>query len=129
MRAVPGTVLERLNRIARRLLPLRTLFLGLAIFAFLMLIVSLFAEQGEQQGLFAMPALTLFLWALSVFVFILNFAVIPQRQAGERGLVRRGLQRLQRGWYWLVGLFFLSTTLVLLYVTTRLVIIWLRDFF
>jgi len=129
VRAVPGTVLERLNRIARRLLPLRTLFLGLAIFAFLMLIVSLFAEQGEQQGLFAMPALTLFLWALSVFVFILNFAVIPQRQAGERGLVRRGLQRLQRGWYWLVGLFFLSTTLVLLYVTTRLVIIWLRDFF
>jgi len=94
-----------------------------------MLIVSLFAEQGEQQGLFAMPALTLFLWALSVFVFILNFAVIPQRQAGESGLVRRGLQRLQRGWYWLVGLFFLSTTLVLLYVTTRLVIIWLRDFF
>jgi hypothetical protein len=122
-------VLERLNRIARWLLPLRTLFLGLAMFAFLMLIVSLFAEQGEQQGLFAMPALTLFLWALSVFVFILNFAIIPQRQAGENGLIRRGLQQLQRGWYWLVGLFFLSMTLVLLYVTTRLVIIWLRDFF
>lgn len=122
-------MLERLNSIARRLLPLRMLFLGLAVFAFLMLIVSLFAEQGGQQGLFAMPALTLFLWALSVFVFILNFAIIPQRQAGESGLVRRGLRRLQRGWYWLVGLFFLSTTLVLLYVTTRLVIIWLRDFF
>ena len=122
-------MLERLNSIARRLLPLRMLFLGLAIFAFLILIVSLFTEEGGQQGLYATPALILFLWALSVFVFILNFASIPQRYAGESGMIRRGLQRLQRAWYWLVGLFFLSTTLVLLTVTTRLVIIWLRDFF
>ena len=122
-------MLDSLNRVARRLLPLRTLFLGLAVFAFLLLIVSLFAEEGGQQGLYAMPALTLFLWALSVFVFVLNFAVIPQRQEGKSGMFRRGLQQLQRAWYWLVGLFFLSTTLVLLAVTTRLAIIWLRDFF
>jgi hypothetical protein len=122
-------VLECLNRIARWLLPLRMLFLGLAMFGFLILIVSLFAEEGGQQGLYAMPALTLFLWALSVFVFILNFAIIPQRYEGESGMIRRGLQRLHRAWYWLVGLFFLSTTLVLLTVTTRLVIIWFRDFF
>lgn len=122
-------MLDSLNRVARRLLPLRTLFLGLAVFAFLMLIVSLFAEEGGQQGLYAMPALTLFLWALSVFVFILNFAVIPQRQEGKVGMIRRGLQHLQRAWYWLVGLFFLSTTLMLLYVTARLAMLWIRDFF
>ena len=122
-------MLETLNRIARWLLPLRMLFLGLAIFGFMLLILSLFAEEGGQQGLFAIPAMTLFLWALSVFVFILNFAVIPQRNEGESGIIRRGIQRLQRAWYWLVGLFFLSTTLLLLYVTTRLVTIWLRDFF
>ena len=122
-------MLDSLNRFARRLLPMRMLFLGLALFAFLVVIVSLFAEEGGQQGLYAMPALTLFLWALSVFVFILNFAVIPQRNEGESGMIRRGMQRLQRAWYWLVGLFFLSTTLLLLYVTTRLVTIWLRDFF
>lgn len=122
-------MLETLNRIARWLLPLRMLFLGLAIFGFMLLIVSLFAEEGGQQGLFAIPAMTLFLWALSVFVFILNFAVIPQRNEGESGMIRRGMQRLQRAWYWLVGLFFLVTTLVLLYVTTRIVTIWLRDFF
>jgi hypothetical protein len=123
------TLLESLNRIARWLLPRRMLFLGLALFALLMLIVSLFAEEVGEQGLFAIPALTLFLWGFSVFVFILNFAVIPQRQKGESGMFRRGLHYLQRAWYWLVGLFFLSTTLVLLTVTTRLVIIWLRDFF
>ena len=122
-------MLETLNRIARWLLPLRMLFLGLAIFGFMLLIVSLFAEEGGQQGLFAIPAMTLFLWALSVFVFILNFAVIPQRNEGESGMIRRGMQRLQRAWYWLVGLFFLVTTLVLLYVTTRILTIWLRDFF
>ena len=122
-------MLDSLNRVARRLLPLRTLFLGLAVFAFLILIVSLFAEEGGQQGLYAMPALTLFLWALSVFVFILNFAVIPQRQEGKVGMIRRGLQHLQRAWYWLVGLFFLSTTLMLLYITARLAMLWIRDFF
>lgn len=122
-------MLETLNRIARWLLPLRMLFLGLAIFGFMLLILSLFAEEGGQQGLFAIPAMTLFLWALSVFVFILNFAVIPQRNEEESGMIRRGIQRLQRAWYWLVGLFFLSTTLLLFYVTTRLVTIWLRDFF
>lgn len=122
-------MIDTLNRLARRLLPLRMLFLGLAVFAFLILIVSLFAEEGGQQGLYAMPALTLFLWALSVFVFVLNFAVIPQRHQGKSGMIRRSLQHLQRAWYWLVGLFFLSTTLLLLTVTTRLAIIWLRDFF
>ncbi len=122
-------MLDSLNRLAHRLLPLRMLFLGLAVFAFLMLIVSLFAEEGGQQGLYAMPALTLFLWALSVYVFVLNFAVIPQRQERKGSMIRRSLHYLQRAWYWLVGLFFLSTTLVLLAVTTRLAIIWLRDFF
>ncbi|MGD1991036.1 MAG: hypothetical protein PVF23_04370 [Chromatiales bacterium] len=122
-------MLDRLNRIASRMLPLRMLFLGLALFGFLALMTSLFAETGHDQGLFTMPAMTLFLWALAVYVFILNFAVIPQREAEEGGLVRRGWRRLQRAWYWLVGLFFLVTTLVLLYVTMRIVTLWLRDFF
>ena len=122
-------MLDRLHRIACKLLPLRMLFLGLALFGFLALITSLFAETGRDQGLITMPAMTLFLWALAVYVFILNFAVIPQRKAEEGGLVKRGWQRLQRAWYWLVGLFFLVTTLVLLYVTTRIVMLWLRDFF
>lgn len=122
-------MLDRLNRIACRLLPWRMLFLGLALFGFLALMTSLFAETGRDQGLITMPAITLFLWALAVYVFILNFAVIPQRKAEEGSLVKRGWQRLQRAWYWLVGLFFLVTTLVLLYVTTRIVTLWLRDFF
>lgn len=122
-------MLDRLHRIACKLLPLRMLFLGLAVFGFLALITSLFAETGRDQGLITMPAMTLFLWALAVYVFILNFAVIPQRKAEEGSLVKRGWQRLQRAWYWLVGLFFLVTTLVLLYVTTRIVTLWLRDFF
>jgi hypothetical protein len=122
-------MLDRLNRIACKLLRFRTLFLGLALFGFLALMTSLFAETGRDQGLFTMPALTLFLWALAVYVFILNFAVIPQREMQEGGLARRVWQRLQRAWYWLVGLFFLVTTLVLLYVTARIVTLWLRDFF
>ena len=122
-------MLDRLNRIATRLLPMRMLFLGLAIFGFLMLIASLFVEQGGEQGLYAMPALTLFLWGLSLFVFILNFAVIPERRAGESSRIRRGWQLLQRAWYWLVALFFLATSLLLLYVSARLVMLWIRDFF
>ena len=122
-------MLDRLNRIARRLLPLRMLFLGLAIFGFLMLIASLFIEESREQGLYAMPALTLFLWALSLYVFILNFAVIPQRRTGESSRIRRGWQLLQRAGYWLVALFFLATSLGLLYVTARLIMLWIRDFF
>lgn len=122
-------MLDRLNRIARRLLPMRMLFLGLAIFGFLMLIASLFVEESREQGLYAMPALTLFLWALSLYVFILNFAVIPERRAGESSRIRRGWQLLQRAWCWLVALFFLAISLVLLYVTARLVMLWIRDFF
>jgi hypothetical protein len=122
-------VLDRLNRIARRLLPLRMLFLGLAIFGFLMLIASLFIEESREQGLYAMPALTLFLWALSLYVFILNFAVIPERLTGESSRIRQGWQLLQRAWCWLVALFFLAISLVLLYVTARLIMLWIRDFF
>ena len=123
------SMLDRLNRFARWLLPVRNLFLALAIFAFLLLLLGLFVEKGGEHGMIVIPSLTLFLWALSVHVFILNFAVVPPRPDPGEGLLRRSWQGIKRAWYWFVALFFLLTTAVGVYLTIRLLGLWLRDFY
>ncbi|MEJ2308413.1 MAG: hypothetical protein P8Z31_06290 [Gammaproteobacteria bacterium] len=122
-------MLDRLNRLAGWLLPVRNLFLGLAILGFLMIVASLFIESRGEEGRFVIPFLMLFLWAFSVYVFIINFAVVPSGARQGDGLMRRSWQRARRTWYWLVALFFLLTTAACLYLTIRLVMLWLRDFF
>lgn len=122
-------MLDRLNRLAGWLLPLRNLFLGLAVLGFLMIVASLFIESRGEEGRFVIPFLMLFLWAFSVHVFIINFAVVPSEAGPGDGLVRRSWQRGKRAWYWLVALFFLLTTAAGLYVTIRLLTLWMRDFF
>ena len=122
-------MLDRLHRIAAWLLPARTLFLGVATFGFLFIVISLFMETGGEEGMFVIPSLVLFLWALSVYVFILNFAEIPGKAGPDDRLMRRAWQRGKRAWYWLVALMFLVTTAMALFISFRLISVWMRDFF
>lgn len=80
------------------------------------------SPTGER---FLIPGIVSLLWALSVYAFIETFRVIPARADKSLGFFGRLKRKLSRGWYWLIGIIFVATSAAVLFVSYRLLFVWL----
>ncbi len=109
--------LERLQRVAARLRPLRW-----PLLAVLLLSIGAFAAAtiGRAPANWAQPAFIGGIWSLLTLSFVTGFRAVPARI--ERGLLRRGLRSLHRGAYWLLALLTVVATVATALLTLRLLL-------
>jgi hypothetical protein len=121
-------LIDTLQRIAVRMQPIRFWLLLLSGFFLVVLIYVALGSSSQSGDHFLVPAIIGLLWSLSGYAFILNFRSVPTWKLEAGGFFRRQKLRLLRFWYWILALFFFSTTLALLVLSIRLLRIWLKDY-
>lgn len=121
-------MIEKLNRIAQsiRFLYLPSIFIGLVSLASVIIIIL---SSGSHDGnRFLIPSIVGFLWSVSAYSFIGAFCSIPEGVSKELGFFKRLKHRIHRVWYWLIGVLFLCTNIVLILFTIKIIRVWLKDF-
>lgn len=121
-------MLDRLNRLALLLRPLRSTLLVLMALTFIAMAAVIITDSDQKQNLYLLPLLVAFLWFLSTYALILNFQIIPDTHRGQKGLINKTKAAVLRSWYWLIGLIFFISTLGVLGFSWKLIGIWLKDY-
>lgn len=84
-------------------------------------LINPFSPQQEQ---FLLPCLVLVLWLLLAYIMTNVFSQIPEQVNKQQGLIKRIKLRIQRFFYWLLVIVFISLTLAVLVLTAKLGKIW-----
>ena len=106
-------------------------FLRYPLIAFGLLCLSFAAYIVlESTGMerYLIPNCVGLLWAMSAYFFIETFRSAPDKADETLTFFGRLKRRLHRAWYWIIAMVFLSATLAALYVTNKMISIWLKDF-
>lgn len=121
-------MIELLHRLAHRLRKAQLPALAGAVACLLYGVYVLLLPASHENNFLLTPAIVGMLWCLSLYALITNFAHVPVKAAEERGWWGRFKGRLARGYYWLLGLFFMVLSFGVLMVSWRLVAVWLREY-
>ncbi|BBO67428.1 hypothetical protein DSCA_13580 [Desulfosarcina alkanivorans] len=122
------SMIDRLHGIARAVRMLRLPSIVVGWLSLASLVVTIFILAPHQGDRFIIPGLVGLLWAVSTYAFIVTFATVPAKPGRAPGIFSRLKQKIQRGWYWLISVIFLITTVIVIGLTVRMVSIWLREY-
>lgn len=115
-------MIDTLQRIARRLRPLRHVALILAFACLAALLVIVFGlPAASDANRFLVPALVGFIWSLSAYGFIDTFQSVPARMDRAGGWMARAGRSLVRAWFWCLAALLGGSTLAALFLTYRLI--------
>ncbi|AFL74881.1 hypothetical protein [Thiocystis violascens] len=120
-------MLDRLQQIARRILPARQVLIGLAAFGSLTASIGLFAFAGKEGDALLMPGLILLLWSVTGLMFVDLFAHVPHPPEPTWSPMRRRMQTLWRGLHWLFAAGFVLLSLMAVDVSLYIAETWLEE--
>lgn len=112
-------MLDRFQRLARWISPLRPALWLLALVALAALVYLLLEGEAAVQDRWLLPLSTLLGWGLGLEALVLCFTDIPPRPDAGLGLVWRWWWRLKRTLAKALALFLLTLLLTLLWLTLR----------
>ncbi|MES9937898.1 MAG: hypothetical protein ABW153_15740 [Sedimenticola sp.] len=121
-------MLEKLNRVARRLTPFQNVALGLAVASVIAIIVILLALEPAGSDYYLYPLIVLFLWFLSIYALIDCFKEIPGHPREQKGFMRKAKAGIARSWNWLMGILFIASTLGVIALSWKLISLWIKDY-
>jgi hypothetical protein len=119
-------VLEALEKLAHAIRILRLPSIVIGTVALISALTMIFNPALDDRYL--MPSVIALLWAMCSYFFIVTFCSIPTRPDDSLPLFSKLKQKVGRGWYWLIGVMFIITTLSAIAVTYRMILIWLKDY-
>lgn len=122
------TLLERLHRIALALRPLRLIALLLGYLSGGLFIAAIFSVAGVDDDRYLIPALIGAAWGFSLYGFITGFRSIPDPPDPAAGWLDRNSALLSRGVYWMLALGMAATSLGVLALTLRLILLWSAEY-
>lgn len=118
-------MIDRLQRLSRRLRFAKPVFAVLGLAAFLTLIAEIFVGiRPDQPDAFLIPSALLFLWALLGYVGLNTFPAVPANTDEKLGPVARMKLTAARVLYYGLAIIFLALTVATLYMTFKLIGIW-----
>ena len=119
-------MLVALAKIAHAIRILRLPSLVIGTVALVSTLMMIFNPALDDRYL--IPSVIALLWAMSCYFFIVTFCSIPKRPNESLPFFARLKQKARRGWYWLIGVMFIITTLSAIAVSNRMLLVWLKDY-
>ena len=121
-------MIDKFRRVSQsiQILRLPVIGIGFTCLAMTMFIVlSTDRNFGEE---FLIPSVVGILWAMSTYAFIVTFRSVPEKADNSLGLFGRLGRYVHRGWYWVISVVFVVTTIAAIYFTNSVISVWLRDY-
>jgi hypothetical protein len=121
-------MIDKLKEIAEALQFLRipAVILGLAsLVAAITIIVS---SKSHEEDFYLIPSVVGILWSLTTYSFLAGFRTIPPKADPSWKFFKRLRRRTARAGYWLLGIVAVGTTIGALFVSYRMIAVWLRDY-
>jgi hypothetical protein len=121
-------MLDSTHRLARRLLPIRPVLIGLVACGLLGAAIGVFAFAGNEGDYLLMPAMILVLWSVTGLIFIEVFAQLsPPPHANPNIWSRRWASKLRKGFRWALVLGFVVLGLTAVDLSLHIADAWLMD--
>ncbi len=117
-------MLLRMQSIARRLLPLKNVWLLLILGFGVAFLMNIFGVEPVAKDIYLIPILIGLLWSLLLYSFVGLFQEIPASPLPEQSFLQRLKARIRRGMYWLLGIFTVAVSFSVVVVTVRLFGVW-----
>ena len=121
-------MIDKLQRVAGRLQFLRLPAMVLGLVSLAAMITIIVSSKSHEDDYYLMPSVVGLLWSMASYSFLVNFCSVPEKSDSSWKLVARLKRSAVRAGYWLLTVLFFLTTLGALFVSYRLIAIWLRDF-
>lgn len=120
-------MIDKLQRIAQAIQILRLPTIAVGLITLASIVVIIFTSKSHDGDRFLIPSIVGLLWAMSTFSFIKVFRSVPEKASEESSLFSKLKRNINRGLHWLIGVVFLGSTVFVIFVTYRLVSIWIKD--
>ncbi len=121
-------MIDKLQRISQAIQFLRLPAIAVGFFCLASTILILLSANSNDGDTFLIPSFVGVLWAMSTYTFIVTFRSVPEKAGNSLSLFGKLKRHLHRGWYWVISMVFLGTTLAAIYLTNSMISIWLRDY-
>ncbi len=121
-------MIDKLQRIAQSIAFLRTPTIVVGLLCLASIVMIAFTSMSHEGDRFLIPSFIGLLWAMSTYAFIITFRLVPEKANKTLSFFSKLKRNIYRGWYWFIGVVFLSTTMVVISVIFRMVSIWLKDY-
>ena len=117
-------MLLRMQKLAKALLPLKSVWLVLIFVFGAAFALNIFGIDPIAKDVYLIPILIGLLWSLLLYSFVGLFQEIPATASPKESFVQRFKARFRRGLYWLLGLFTVVVSISVVVVTIRLFGVW-----
>jgi hypothetical protein len=121
-------MIDKLQGIAQAIQILRLQSIAVGLISLASMVVIMFISKSPESDRFLIPSIVGLLWAISTYSFIVTFRSVPEKANKSLKFFSKLKRNINRGWYLFIGVVFFGTTIVVMFVTYRLVSIWLRDY-
>ncbi len=121
-------MIDKLQRISHTIQFLRLPAIAVGMFCLATTVVIILNTNSTDGDRFLIPSFVGLLWAMSTYTFIVTFRSVPEKAGNSLSLFSKLKRHLHRGWYWVISMVFLGTTVTAIYFTNSMISIWLRDY-
>jgi len=121
-------MIDKLQRISQTIQFLRLPAIAVGMFCLATTVVIILNTNSTHGDRFLIPSFVGLLWAMSTYTFVVTFRSVPEKAGNNLSFFSKLKRRLHRGWYWVISMVFLGTTVTTIYFTNSMISIWLRDY-
>jgi len=121
-------MIDKLQRISQAIQFLRLPAIAVGFFCLATTILIILNTNSNDGDKYLIPSFVGVLWAMSTYTFIVTFRSVPEKAGNSLSLFGKLKRHLHRGWYWVINMVFLGTTVAAIYFTNSMISIWLRDY-
>ncbi len=121
-------MIDKLQRISQTIQFLRLPAIAVGMFCLATTVVIILNTNSTDGDRFLIPSFVGLLWAMSTYTFIVTFRSVPKKADNSLSFFGKLKRHLHRGWYWVISMVFLGTTVTAIYFTNSMISIWLRDY-
>ncbi len=121
-------MIDKLQRISQAIQHLRLPAIAVGLFCLVTMVVIILNSNSHNGDRFLIPSFVGVVWAMSTYTFIVTFRSVPEKDDNNLSFFGRLKRHLHRGWYWVISMVFLGTTLAAIFLTNSMISIWLRNY-
>ncbi len=121
-------MIDKLQGIVQVIQILRLPSIAVGLISLASMVAIIFISKFHESDRFLIPSIVVLLWAISTYAFIVTFRSVPKKVNKSMKFFSKLKRNINRGWYWFIGVVFLGTTVAVMFVTFRMVSIWLGSY-
>ena len=121
-------MIDRLSAFSQKAVWLKPFLIITAAAAFIVCGYVVFIEPDADKEVFIIPSIVVVLWSLVCFLLLSFFPYVPPKPEKQQRLSKRLKIRLVRGGYHLGSWVFCVLSGAVVWLTIRLLSVWVTDF-